>query len=76
MAIKEVENNLPRTPIKVQAYVPPIPFLQRLRKRSEEKKNIHAISTRIGIHLQRFIWIGQTKIINMASLMKREVEKI
>ncbi|XP_022891639.1 uncharacterized protein LOC111406445 [Olea europaea var. sylvestris] len=45
MAIKVVENDPPRAPVKVKAYVPPLPFSQRLRKKSMEQ-NIHVINTK------------------------------
>ncbi|XP_022889150.1 uncharacterized protein LOC111404596 [Olea europaea var. sylvestris] len=45
MTIKEVENDLPRAPVKVKAYVPPLSFPQRLRKKSMEQ-NIHIINTK------------------------------
>ncbi|XP_022862156.1 uncharacterized protein LOC111382419 [Olea europaea var. sylvestris] len=45
MAIKVVENDPPRAPVKVKAYVPPLSFSQRLRKKSMEQ-NIHVISTK------------------------------
>lgn len=45
MGIKVVENNPPMAPEKVKACVPPLPFPQRLWKKSMEE-NIHAIATR------------------------------
>ncbi|XP_022855423.1 uncharacterized protein LOC111376682 [Olea europaea var. sylvestris] len=45
MAIEIVENDPPRASVKVKAYVPPLPFPQRLRKKSMEK-NIHVINTK------------------------------
>ncbi|XP_022888203.1 uncharacterized protein LOC111403812 [Olea europaea var. sylvestris] len=43
MAIKVVENDPPKAPVKVKAYVPPLPFSQRLRKKSMEQ-TIHVIN--------------------------------
>ncbi|XP_022888227.1 uncharacterized protein LOC111403830 [Olea europaea var. sylvestris] len=43
MAIKVVENDLPRPLVKAKAYVSPLPFPQRLRKKSIEQ-NIHIIN--------------------------------
>ncbi|XP_022860904.1 uncharacterized protein LOC111381360 [Olea europaea var. sylvestris] len=45
MAIEVVENDPLRAPVKVKAYVPPLPFSQRLRKKSMEQ-NIHVINTK------------------------------
>ncbi|XP_022883790.1 uncharacterized protein LOC111400620 [Olea europaea var. sylvestris] len=45
MTIKIVDNDLLRVPVKVTAYVPPLSFPQRLRKKLMEK-NIHVINTK------------------------------
>ncbi|XP_022897561.1 uncharacterized protein LOC111411243 [Olea europaea var. sylvestris] len=45
MAIEVVENDPPRAPVKVKAYVPSLPFSQRFRKKSMEQ-NIHVINTK------------------------------
>ncbi|XP_022871200.1 uncharacterized protein LOC111390396 [Olea europaea var. sylvestris] len=48
MAIKIVENCLPRAPVKVKVYIPPLPFSQKLRKKLMEQ-NIHVINTKIEV---------------------------
>ncbi|XP_022883745.1 uncharacterized protein LOC111400569 [Olea europaea var. sylvestris] len=50
MAIKIVENNPPRAPVKIKAYVPPLSFPQRLQKKSMEQ-NIHVINTKSEVQL-------------------------
>jgi hypothetical protein len=50
MTIEVMENDPPRAPVKVKAYVPPLPFPQRLRKKSIEE-NLHAITTRSGVQV-------------------------
>ncbi|CAI9787778.1 unnamed protein product [Fraxinus pennsylvanica] len=50
MAIRVVENDPHRAPVTVKAYAPPLPFPQRLRKKSMEQ-NIQARTIRSGVQL-------------------------